>query len=276
MIPVSVVTALAAIDGLSVRRNEPMSRHSVWRTGGPVQLWICGETEVALARCAATLKEAGVRLRPLDGHRLLVHDGGLDGAVVRGGRVATGFERRDGVVRVGAWESLAALVGFCAREALHGVAHLAGRSGTVGEAVRAGDLSVASARVVRGARCSTVSSVSDNNVLLHVDVPVEAGQTAALQAAALQEVERRRGVGPGAGFVFSDGNAAQVLAESGLCAVRVRAARVGTREPNAILNQGGATTSDVLLLARMMKDRVQQATGVTLTPAVKALGRKKA
>lgn len=275
MIPVSLVTALAAIEGLTVRRNEPMSAHSVWRAGGPVQLWICGETEQALAGAAAALREANVRLRPLDGMRVLVRDGGLEGALVRPGRVGTGVELLDDRVRVGAWEPVAGLARFCEREALHGVAHLTGRSGTVGEAVRSGELPVLSARVVRGTRCSTVQSVSETNVLISVDVAVERGMTVELEAEGRQGIEGRRGVGPGPARMFEEPRAAELLAEAGLCAVRVRSARVGTREPNTVLNQGGATCSDVLLLARMMKDRVHQATGVTLTPALKALGRKK-
>ncbi|MCP4804100.1 MAG: hypothetical protein GY913_04105 [Proteobacteria bacterium] len=275
MIPVSLVTALAAIEGLAVRRNEAMAHHSVWRAGGPVQLWICGETEQALAAAAVALRESGVRVRPLDGLRLLVHDGGLEGALVRPGRVGTGLALAGDRVTVGAWESVAVLARWCEREALHGVAHLAGRSGTVGEAARAGALDVLSARVLRGTRCSTVQSISDNNVLISVDVAVERGRTAELEAERLAGVEARRGVGPGPAHMFADGRSASLLAESGLCAVRVRDARVGTREPNAILNQGHANTSDVLLLARLMRDRVDQATGVSLTPSIKALGRKK-
>jgi len=55
--------------------------------------------------------------------------------------------------------------------------------------------------------------------------------------------------------------------------VRLRGARIGTVEPNSIINLGGGTARDILLLMKMVEDRVQIQSGSCLKPTLCPQGR---
>ena len=277
MIPVSLLTALAAIEGLSLRRHEPLARHNVFRAGGEAALWLVGDTEEALVAAAGACRAVGVKVRPVEGLDWLAHDGGVDGACLRPGRCGYGIERTESGLSVGAWHPAAAVARYAEREALAGLDALAGWPGTVGEALRAGRVQ-GRARVLKGVRIGEVDKLLDSHLLLRVELEAWPAVTAEVEAHGLQGIEARRGVGPGPARVFDDpgrGSAAELLADAGLCGVRLRSARLGIREPNCIPNLGDASAEDVLLLVKMAQDRVKAHSGIALTAVHRARGQRR-
>lgn len=277
MIPVSLVQALAAIADLHVLRHEPTSRHSVFRAGGEAALWLVGDTEAALLAAGKACKQVGVRVRAVDGLDWLVHDGGVDGACIRPGRCGYGVERTETGLRVGAWHPAAAVAAHCEREALAGLDALSGWPGTVGEALRAGVVA-GRAHVLKGSRTGDVDKLLDTHMMISVELEAWPDMRASIEAHGLQNVEARRGVGPGPAKVFEDPigqTAAELLADAGLCGVRLRRARLGVREPNCIQNLGDASAGDVLLLMSMAQDRVRAHSGVALSAAHRARGQRR-
>lgn len=117
-------------------RDEPMSRHTTFRIGGPADLFVVAHTYEALC---AILQEAGRLALPVmtigKGSNLLVGDGGIRGCVVS---LAGDFEnihlRNGNEVVAGAGTSLAGLCNFAKKWQLSGLEFAWGIPGSVGGA----------------------------------------------------------------------------------------------------------------------------------------------
>ena len=68
-------------------------------------------------------------------------------------------------------------------------------------------------------------------------------------------------------------SASQLIQETGLSGVRLRGARIGTRECNSLLNLGGASAEDIWLVFQMIRDRVKLQTGQVLEVSIRRIGR---
>jgi UDP-N-acetylmuramate dehydrogenase len=66
--------------------------------------------------------------------------------------------------------------------------------------------------------------------------------------------------------------AGRLVEAAGLKGERIGGAEVSTRHANFVVNVGGATARDVLLLVRRMRDRVREELGVTLETEVRLVG----
>ena len=89
--------------------DEPMSRHTSFRIGGPAGLFLAPESECAFAALVRMAGDAGVRTFILgNGSNVLFDDAGFDGAVVSTG--ALDRIRVDGnAIEAGAGASLSAV-----------------------------------------------------------------------------------------------------------------------------------------------------------------------
>ncbi len=78
--------------------------------------------------------------------------------------------------------------------------------------------------------------------------------------------------GRNAGCVFKNpagGHAGRMIDGLGLKGTRIGGAVVSPRHANFLVNEGGATAGDVLALVDLVRERVQQETGVDLELEVK-------
>ena len=116
--------------------NEPMSRHTSWRVGGPADIYIQPESLGELSSFLQTL-DADVPLHWVGlGSNLLVRDGGIRGAVISTIRALGDMERLDdGLVEAGAGVACTQLARRCARWQLGPAEFFAGIPGTVGGAL---------------------------------------------------------------------------------------------------------------------------------------------
>lgn len=83
---------------------------------------------------------------------------------------------------------------------------------------------------------------------------------------------------PGRARLFLDPDlrqeASRLLADAGVAGIRLRGARISTRDPNVVVNEGQATAHDVLTLADWARRQVEARTGVELASALQVLGRR--
>lgn len=282
------------------RLYEPMARHTTMRVGGPAQFWLEPETEEGFCELVRRAHEEGVPFMVVGrGSNLIVRDGGLRGAVVRLRRGVFGeFSIGESSIRAGVGVRLKALSGAAATAGLAGFEWMEGIPGDVGGCLRmnAGAMGVEAFDQVESMRYAD----QEGNILekaprdLEVryrNVPILRSNYALSvvfrgERCAPDEVARRtreyaakrrasQPAGASAGCIFRnppDGKAGQLIDESGLKDAHVGAARVSGVHANFILNEGGATASEVLALVEKVRAEVLKRRGVRLETEVQIIG----
>lgn len=279
----ALLARLGEVPGLALRPQEPVARHSVWRVGGPVDLYVVAETEAALLELAALLRAQDLRLHPVDGLRWMAAESGAEGVWVRLGGAGEGFRRTETGADLGAAELVAVAESWAGREGLSGLEALCCAAGTVAEAARAGAFGahIERLRVLRGAKIAEIepTRLKDDHLILRVMVRLHAdGPAKALQARRKALQARRRGGTHLPARVFADpkrDRAADLLEELHLPGVRLRSARFGAFEPNCVVNLGGAQEKDLRMLLHLARDRARQQLGVELVAEIKPLSRSR-
>jgi UDP-N-acetylenolpyruvoylglucosamine reductase len=270
------------------------------RVGGPAQFWLEPETEEGFCDLVRASREAGLPFMVIGrGSNLIVRDGGLRGAVVRLRRGVFGdFSVEGSSIRAGVGVRLKALSGAAATAGVCGFEWMEGIPGDVGGCLRmnAGAMGVEAFDQVERLRYAdhegNIFEKSPRDLEVHYrSVPVLL-KNYALSAvfrgepSTPEEVERRtrdyatkrkssQPVGASAGCIFRNpesGKAGQLIDASGLKEARVGAARVSGVHANFILNEGGATASEVLELVEHVRAEVLKKQGVRLETEVQILG----
>ena len=292
---------LSSVMGAGVARlYEPLAKHTTMRVGGPAQFWLEPETEEGFCDLVRASQEAGLPFMVIGrGSNLIVRDGGLPGVVVRLRRGVFGdFGLEGSSIRAGVGVRLKALSGAAATAGVRGFEWMEGIPGDVGGCLRmnAGAMGVEAFDQVERLRYAdhegNIFEKSPRDLEVHYrSVPV-LRKNYALSAvfrgkpSTPEEVERRtrdyatkrkssQPVGASAGCIFRNteiGKAGQLIDASGLKEARVGAARVSGVHANFILNEGGATASDVLALVEHVRAEVLKKQGVRLETEVQILG----
>jgi UDP-N-acetylmuramate dehydrogenase len=288
-------------DGV-VLNDEPLSRHTTWRIGGPARAYCRVKTEAGLA---AVLAAAAAGKEPLAllglGSNLLVADEGFPGFVVRleGDFLAVRIEGSK--LTAGGGAALGGVCAAAARAGLSGIEAISGIPSSIGGAVRinagayGGELfdvletvrlisregkgrTVPAAEIPHGYRFSGL--IETREIVAWAVLALTPAPREAIEAKTRAVADKRRGAlpsEPNAGSVFKNppGDYAGRLIEAcGLKGERRGGAVISPRHANVIVNEGGATAVNVLSLMKLMRDRVREAFGVTLVPEVELLGLK--
>lgn len=283
----------------------PMSELTTLRIGGPAGL-VCPVQNVDAAQRFLELSDQQ-RLpwtRLGGGSNILADDSGYDGLVLW---VQTrGFEVRRDAVRVGAGWDFDALIVETLRLGLTGLEFASGIPGTVGGALvgnagcyghEIGEF-LAEATVLRADGRQAVLGPEDfafsyrnsalkdrGDVVLELVLALTRGDAAAAgQRRAEHLADRRRKHPwrqPSAGSYFKNlpprepggrrRSAGELLEAAGAKAMREGGAAVFSRHANIIVNNGGASSCDVLRLAARMKEAVREKFNETLEEEVRYL-----
>lgn len=282
------------------RLYEPMARHTTMRVGGPAQYWLEPETEEGFCELIRRAHEEGIPFMVVGrGSNLIVRDGGLRGAVVRLRRGVFGeFSVGDSSIRAGVGVRLKALSGAAATAGLAGFEWMEGIPGDVGGCLRmnAGAMGVEAFDQVESMRYADqegniLEKTPRDHEVRYRSVPILRSNYALSavfrgEPCAPDEVARRtreyaakrrasQPAGASAGCIFrnpQDGKAGQLIDESGLKNAHVGAARVSDVHANFILNEGGATASEVLALVEKVRAEVLKRRGVRLETEVQIIG----
>ena len=302
---------VAAFGPDRVSREVPLAPFTTFRVGGPAERLVEVHDPTALARAVAIAAQAGVPVTILGGgSNVLVSDSGIRGVVVRVRGGAMALEGESGV-RADAGASLNNLVRWTIGRGLAGLEAWAGTPGTVGGAVfgnahyrgrSIGEL-VATVRLVGGS--GVIEDVSTakmefaygrsrlrrtGEVVLSALFALRAtADSADLRGTARRSLADRKRTQPlhvpSAGCVFQnpdpavdrvpDGfpaSAGALIDRAGLKGVALGGARVSPLHANFIVNEGGATASDIRQLIERCRDEVRARFGVTLREEIRYLG----
>jgi len=287
------------LDG-EVLYDEPMSRHTSYRIGGPADVMVCPRSVQGIQAALRIARQYGASVFVLGGgSNLLVRDGGLRGMVLNLYGTLKGIRAEGEEVTAEAGAKVTALVNFCARRGLAGLEPMAGVPGSVGGAVKGnagafgatisdhltsvrvleltGEERVLTREVLRFAYRQ--SSLTEGEVLVSATFRLRRHNAAALQRRVAQILEERKARQPvewrSAGSVFKNppGDFAGRLIEgAGLKGARVGDAMISPKHGNFFLNLGQATARDVLALIALAQERVRERTGVSLELEVRVVG----
>lgn len=291
----------ADFDG-AVRRDEPMSRHTTYRIGGPARYYIEVNSLSALARVMEDCARFATPWALVgQGSNLLVADKGFDGAAIalKGEFRHWTFDEERMRYVVGAGMMLSRMVQEAYHQGLSGLEFAVGTPGTVGGALRmnAGTrtqwigqrvASVTTYSVDGGLRRRLgseiawgyrFSSIPADEVVVECELAVEHGAEVLIRSrmdGALTRRKKSQPMGmPSCGSVFRNPEGASVgkmIEQLGLKGTSVGGAQISTVHANFIVNKGGATAADVLELMHLVQDKVREAYGIELQPEVRFLG----
>lgn len=285
--------------------HEPMSRHTTIQAGGAADIWIepAGLEDCKIAQEIAATHDLSI-MTVGRGSNLLVRDGGIRGIVLHVGAAFQEIAVKEQsdityIIDVGAGVMVKQLLSWVADQGLSGIEGLEGVPGTVGGAVamnagtphgsigdavvsvtllekgkvieRAAEKMEFSYRKAKLAKATTVLSVRLK--LTHKD---PADVKAKLQELRAYRQSKQPLQLPSMGSVFKNpdktNTAGKLIEEAGLKGVRVGRAQVSSQHANWIVNLGGASSKDIEVLIKLIRDTVKEKTGFVLEPEVKVIG----
>ena len=292
--------AIAPEFQLRIRRDEPMSRHTSWRVGGPADIFFTPHDRAELASFLRALPAETPLLWVGLGSNLLVRDGGIRGVVICTYGAFTRLERRAQLrVYCEAGVPCARVTRQCANWGLGRAEFFAGIPGTMGGALAMnagayGGETWAQVRAVdvmaRDGTCRTraasdyqvgyrhVTAVANDEWFLAAElefVPRDDAQAHLVR----EQAQRRKLTQPlgewSCGSVFTNppgAHAAQLIESAGLKGFRIGGAVVADKHANFILNEGEASGRDLEDLIAHVRATVQRVHGIELVPEVRVVG----
>lgn len=294
--------AAADINGLrgELRHNEPLSRYTSWRVGGPARRLYRPADRQDLLRFLAELDAHEPLLWVGLGSNLLVRDGGFPGTVIATQGRLDALELMDKrALYVEAGCACAKVARFAARAGLTGAEFLAGIPGTVGGALamNAGAFGGETWPLVRSVetvdRYGRVSrrlpaefriayrevKGPDGEWFLGAELALTPGDADAGQARIRSLLERRSATQPtglpscGSTFRNPPGDhAARLIEAAGLKGKRIGGAEVSAKHANFIINTGQATAADIEALIAFVQQVVDEQFAVELITEVHRVG----
>lgn len=288
----------------SIRRGEPLSRHTTFGVGGPADIWATVESSESLATVARETTAAGEDLFILgSGSNILVADAGIRGVVIDNRSRNEEPLDEAGAFRVGSGASFAGFARKVARQGWAGLTWAVGIPGTLGGAVvyNAGAYGGCLADVLRRVRLVDNATGEDHWVeagdlglvyrgsvftrgavegqtILEAEVVLAPGDAKELMAEAAGYDERRlsaqpRGRNAGSTFKNPPEQPAWKLVDAvGLRGMRRGDAAVSDKHSNFFVNYGQARAEDVAWLVAEAERRVFEQYGIRLEREVSFVG----
>lgn len=278
---------------------EPLARYTTFRIGGPADIYLEPLDRDDALSLIRYLRRESIPFFPMgNGSNLLISDEGVRGAVVN---LEVGFNYLDmtteGVITAGAGVKLAKFVDFCITRGRQGVEMLAGIPGTLGGAVimnagaYGGEISdyMLSVELIRGDRLLRISrdqggfayrtSGLQGDLILEASFVFPEGRTDSMKTFRRETMLKRNSSQPvqwpNAGSIFKNppGHyAAKLIQECGLKGRRIGNAEISELHANFIINRGGASANDVLMLAEIARGTVKKKFGIDLELEIKLVG----
>ena len=287
----------------NIKRNEPMSKHTSFKTGGPAEFYITAKTIEDIQNIFQYAKTNRIKLYIIgNGSNLLVSDEGIKGIVLKIAvdNIETLASDFGILVNVGAGVKTMALAQILKKDGITGFEELAGIPGTIGGAnyMNAGAYGkelkdiIVETKVINKetGKIETLkkeeqelkyrSSIFKNKKYIIIET------TFNLQRGKPEEIERRMNEFsiqrkekqpleyPSAGSTFKRGDGfitAKLIDECGLKGYTIGGAQISEKHAGFIINKGNATSKDILDLIDYTKKKVFEKFGVQIEEEVEIL-----
>ncbi len=283
-----------------LKRDEPMSHHTSWKTGGNADFYYSPADIEDLAMFIAMLPKSLPIFWVGNGSNLLVRDAGVSGAVVSIAGVLDSFEiLGDNKLKLGAGLACAKAARNAAKQGLSGIEFLAGIPGTIGGALamnagayggdtwqcveqveimnRSGDVRTLQREQFEVAYRSV--SIAKDEWFISATVKLEKKDSEKIREQIRTMLSERADAQPlgqlscGSVFRNPEGDyAARLIEACGLKGHAIGGACVSDKHANFIINTGSATSTDIEQLIEHVRHRVAEKFTIELIPEVRMIG----
>ncbi|MCU7914421.1 MAG: UDP-N-acetylmuramate dehydrogenase [Candidatus Thiodiazotropha sp. (ex Gloverina cf. vestifex)] len=283
-----------------MRYDEPLSRHTTWRVGGPASRFYRPADREDLLSFLRQLDPAEPLFWLGLGSNLLVRDGGFRGTVIATQGCLNHLQwQGDTVLSAEIGVACAKIARTAAKAGLCGVEFLAGIPGTLGGAL-AMNAGAFGGETWRQVICvETVDRFGEvrrrtpadfeigyryvvgqpGEWFLSTELAMQVGDAAAAQREIKRLLEKRAATQPtrqpSCGSVFRNppgDHAARLIESLGLKGKRIGGAEVSQKHANFIVNTGDATAADIEQLIEVVQNQVEAETGIRLITEVHRIG----
>lgn len=283
--------------------NEPLSKHTTWKIGGPADMMILPKGKEELITLVRLLNKHHISWMSLGrGSNMLVLDKGVRGVVIKPAHALDFVEYNGNTVTVGAAYSLIKLATQTSKKGLSGLEFAGGIPANVGGAVymNAGAHGSDVSRILKSAdiilengeyvtftnedmkysyRHSVLHEIK--GIVVQATFELIPGDSKEISAEMIRHRDRRLKTQPlksatcGSVFRNPPGDfAARLIEEAGLKGYRVGGAQISLLHANFIENTGTATANDVLALITHIQAVIQEKFNIALTPEVLVVGER--
>ncbi|MDI6802395.1 MAG: UDP-N-acetylmuramate dehydrogenase [Bacteroidota bacterium] len=282
----------------SILVNEPMSKYTSMRVGGPADLLITPANKEDAVNLITYLQKNIIDYIVIgNGTNLLVSDDGVRSVVVNFSSGLNQIKIENKLVKAEAGIILARFVDFCIRQSRGGVEKLAGIPGTIGGAIlmNAGAYGsqisdfICEIEIVRDGELQKIkkedanfgyrTSGFVNSAIIGASFDLPDGKIDELLRTKTDYLQRRNQSQPlnfpNSGSIFKnpEGNyAAKLIEEAGLKGTRLGAAQISEKHGNFIVNLGDCSANDIIQLINIVRKTVYSKNKIKLIPEIKLVG----
>ncbi|MBQ9061736.1 MAG: UDP-N-acetylmuramate dehydrogenase [Eubacterium sp.] len=284
-----------------VFEQEPMSRHTTFRIGGPADWFVVPQNAEQLQAVVEACRSRALPFFILgNGSNLLVSDSGYRGAVIQIFKNMESFTIEGTRLRAGAGALLSTLAAAARDAGLTGMEFASGIPGTLGGAftMNAGAYGGEMKDILRsvtvldtqnrirqidvsglglGYRTSRVKT--ENWIVISAELELTPGEIEKITARMEELKEMRTSKQPlnypsaGSTFKRPEGYfAGKLIMDAGLAGASVNDAQISEKHCGFLINKGKATAADVWELMTRVRRIVLEQYGVSLEPEIKLLG----
>ena len=285
----------------SILIDEPMSRHTTFRVGGPADFFVTPKAKEEVRDVIRICKEAGMPYYIIgNGSNLLVSDAGYRGVIVQIYKEMNEVKVEGDLVKAQAGALLSGIAAKALGAELSGFEFASGIPGTIGGAcvmnagayggemkdvlesvtVLTGEgeiIELGRNELEFGYRTSVIAK--KGYIVLGAVLKLERGDGEKIKTY-MDELKEKRVTKqpleyPSAGSTFKRPEgyfAGKLIQDADLRGFQVGGAQVSEKHCGFVINKDGATASDVMELMRQVSDKVYDKFGVRLEPEVKRLG----
>ena len=285
----------------SILIDEPMSRHTTFRVGGPADFFVTPKAKEEVRDVIRICKEAGMPSYIIgNGSNLLVSDAGYRGVIVQIYKEMNEVKVEGDLVKAQAGALLSGIAAKALGAELSGFEFASGIPGTIGGAcvmnagayggemkdvlesvtVLTGEgkiIELGRNELELGYRTSVIAK--KGYIVLGAALKLERGDGEKIKAY-MDELKEKRVTKqpleyPSAGSTFKRPEgyfAGKLIEDAGLRGFQVGGAQVSEKHCGFVINRDHAAAADIMELMRQVQIRVKENSGVNLEPEVTRLG----
>ena len=291
------------IDETCILQNEPMSKHTTFKTGGNASFFVIAKSEDDIKNVLQISNQYKIPLYIIgNGSNILVKDTGFDGIILKIDLCNIEFINKEEYVEitVGAGYKLGKLSGELFKKGISGFEFASGIPGTMGGAIRmnAGAYGKEMQEIVISTKAMDLKGntyiikndkhefsyrhsifIENKNIILETKIKLEYGNKDEIKQKideySKQRKEKQPLEYPSAGSTFKRGESfitAKLIDECGLKGYTIGGAQVSEKHAGFIINKENATSEDILELIEYVKKIVFEKTNNKIELEIEVVG----